>query len=77
MQLMDCATLATATLSAWRWKMSSVMPVSRASRMVDWLGEVVLGREFGALAVPCAPLIDYELDGRPDLRLFAWRASGR
>ena len=35
MQLMDCATLATATLSAWRWKMSRVMPVSSASRMVD------------------------------------------
>ena len=60
MQLIDCATAATATFSALRWKMSSVMPVSSASRMVDCCERLYSRRKLGALAVPGSPFVDDE-----------------
>ena len=60
-QFTSCATFAIATLSACRWKMSSVSPASNASRMRRLLAEQMRRVHRRAGTVPCAPLVDDEL----------------
>ena len=61
--------MAIATLSACRWKMSSVSPASSAIAHRRLLPEEMRGGNGGARAMPCAPLVDDQLHAMPPIDL--------